>query len=291
MMFAASPASPAAARDLHSYAEPERVVVTALALDLDVSFERKSLEGSAELSLEWKDPKATQLVLDTRDLAITRVEQSDVDGVFVETKHVLGEADPVLGSRLVIDTPKQPLKVKVHYRSAPTASGLQWLPPEQTLGKKHPFMFSQSQAIHARSWIPLQDTPSVRFTYTATVRAPKGLRAVMSADNDPKATGEDGYRFTMPQPIPSYLLAIAVGDLRFAPLGKRTGVYAEPGRIAAAAKEFTDTEAMIDATEKLYGPYRWERYDLLILPPSCPFGGMENPRLTFATPTIIAGDK
>ena len=287
--LAAAPASPA--RDLHSYAEPERVAVTALALDLDVSFEQKKLAGSAELSLAWKDPKATTLVLDTRDLSISKVEVSDADGVFVETKHRLEARDPVLGQKLVIETPKQNEKVKVHYASAPTASGLQWLEPQQTQGGKHPFMFSQSQAIHARSWIPLQDTPAVRFTYTATIRAPEGLRVVMSADNDPKATGADGFRFEMPQRIPSYLLAIAAGDLEFASLGKRTGVYAEPGRIAAAAKEFTDTEAMIDATEKLYGPYRWERYDLLILPPSFPFGGMENPRLTFATPTIIAGDK
>ncbi|HVF34612.1 MAG TPA: M1 family aminopeptidase/hydrolase, partial [Candidatus Saccharimonadia bacterium] len=289
-MLLATPPASAVASDLHSYSQPGRVVVTALALDLDVSFERKSLEGTAELALEWRDPKATSLVLDTRDLAIAKVELTDADGVWIETKHTLAARDPVLGSKLVVETPKQPAKVRVHYRSAPEASGLQWLTPEQTLGRKHPFMFSQSQAIHARSWIPLQDTPSVRFTYTATIRAPKGLRAVMSADNDPKGTGPE-FRFAMPQKIPSYLLALAVGDLRFASLGKRSGVYAEPERIDAAAKEFTDTEGMIDAAEKLYGPYRWERYDLLILPPSFPFGGMENPRLTFATPTIIAGDK
>jgi leukotriene-A4 hydrolase len=290
-LLLAAPPAPAPATDPHSYSQPDRVVVTALALDLDVSFERKSLEGHAELALEWKDPKADELVLDTRDLAIARVEAADGDGAWSEAKYTLAERDATLGQKLVIAAPARPAKVRVHYRTAPTASGLQWLAPEQTLGRKHPFMFSQSQAIHARSWIPLQDTPAVRFTYTATIRAPKGLRAVMSADNDPKATGEGGYRFAMPQKIPSYLLALAVGDLRFAPLGKRTGVYAEPERIRAAAKEFTDTEAMMDATEKLYGPYRWERYDLLILPPSFPFGGMENPRLTFATPTIIAGDK
>ena len=277
--------------DPHSYSQAHIVAVTAVALDLDVSFERKALEGHAELSLDWKDPKAAALVLDTRDLEIAKVEASNADGTWTEAKHAIGERDATLGQKLTIETPARPAKVRVHYRTGPAASGLQWLTPEQTLGKKHPFMFSQSQAIHARSWIPLQDTPAVRFTYSATIRAPKGLRAVMSADNDPKATGEGGYRFVMPQKIPSYLLALAVGDIAFASLGKRTGVYAEPERIRAAAKEFTDTEAMIDATEKLYGPYRWERYDLLVLPPSFPFGGMENPRLTFATPTIIAGDK
>jgi leukotriene-A4 hydrolase len=281
----------AAGTDLHSYAEPDKVVVTALALDLDVSFEKKALEGTAELSLDWKDAAAKQLVLDTRDLAIRKVEAMEAPDRWTEAKHALAARDATLGSKLTIETPKQPARVRITYATSPEASGLQWLTPEQTQGKKHPFMFSQSQAIHARSWVPLQDSPAVRFTYTAHIDVPKGLRAVMSADNDPKATGEGGYTFTMPQKIPSYLLALAAGDLRFASLGKRTGVYAEPGRIDAAAKEFTDTEAMVDATEKLYGPYRWGRYDLLILPPSFPWGGMENPRLTFATPTIIAGDK
>lgn len=285
--------SPAAVRaaDVHSVAQPDRVVVTHASLDFAVDFERKVLDGTVELTLDWKDPGAHELVLDTRELSIATVKSSDAKGAWHDAKFALGTADAILGTPLVITVDGQPKAVRIAYHTAPTASGLQWLSPEQTMGKKNPFMFSQSQAIHARSWVPLQDTPAVRFTYDAHVTVPKGLRAAMSADNDPKADGKDGFRFRMPQKIPSYLLAVAVGDLRFAPLGKRTGVYAEPERIEAAAKELEDTERMVEAAEKLYGPYRWGRYDILVLPPSFPFGGMENPRLTFATPTILAGDK
>ena len=181
--------------------------------------------------------------------------------------------------------------MQVTYSTSPEASGLQWLEPSMTEGKQLPFMFSQSQAIHARSWVPLQDTPSVRFTYTAHVTSRPDVMVLMSADNDPAAKRTGDYTFSMPNPIPSYLLAIAAGDLVFKPISARSGVWAEPAMVDKAAKEFEDTEKMITTTEALYGPYRWGRYDMLVLPPSFPFGGMENPRLTFATPTVIVGDK
>lgn len=285
-------AAPAGAADPHSYAEPERVRVAAIDLDLDVDFRRRVLSGHAELTLDWRDPEAAELVLDSRDLAISRVEARDARGRWRRVGHTLAAADPVLGSRLVIATGlPQPAAVRIRYATAPTASGLQWLEPAQTLGREAPFMFSQSQAIHARSWVPLQDTPAVRFTYSAALEVPRGLLALMSARNPQQVSRNGRYRFEMPQAIPSYLLAIAVGRLAFEPLDARSGVYAEPERLADAVAEFADTPRMIEVTESLYGPYRWDRYDLLILPPSFPYGGMENPLLSFITPTVIAGDR
>ncbi len=280
------------AADPHSYSNVDAVRVRKLDLDLGVDFKRHELAGTAELELDWKDPFARTLVLDTRDLTIERVETIDPrSGAAHAERYTLDKRDPVLGSALRIALDTQAPKVRVRYRTSPQASGLQWMTPAQTAGKKHPFMYSQSQSIHARSWVPLQDTPGVRFTYTAHVAAPKELRAVMSANNDARHALDGDYRFTMDQPIPSYLLAIAVGDLAVRETGPRSAVYAEPSVVEAAAKEFADTEKMIGTTEKMYGPYRWERYDILVLPPSFPFGGMENPRLTFATPTVIVGDK
>ena len=290
MTFAAARVA-CAETDPHSFAQPDKVTVNALVLDLDVSFEKHVLSGSAELMLDWHDPAARELVLDTRDLAIEKVEREDDTGGWRAAEFTLDKPDPMLGAALRIALKRQSAKVRIVYRTSPDAFGLQWLDPAQTAGKKQPFMFSQSESINARSWIPLQDTPGVRFTYAATVRTPKALRAAMSANNDPKHALDGEFHFDMPQRIPSYLLALAVGDLAVREIGPRSAVYAEPATVDAAAKEFADTETMIDTTEKLYGPYRWGRYDILVLPPSFPFGGMENPRLTFATPTVIVGDK
>ena len=273
--------------DHHSYANFEDARVTHLDLDLDVDFASRKLRGSAALQLEGA---ADRLVLDTKLLTIERVETSSDGATFSETSFGLGDADPVLGAPLTIALNGAD-RVRVHYATGPDATGLQWLEPHQTAGKKAPFLFTQSQAIHARTWIPLQDTPAVRATYAAEIRTPKDVLAVMSAEMQSGAARTGAYRFEMPQPIPSYLIALAVGDLVFEPMSERTGIYAEPAVAKAAAAEFEDTESMMTAVEKLYGPYRWGRYDILVLPPSFPFGGMENPRLTFATPTVIAGDK
>ena len=277
-------------RDEHSYAEPQKVAIADLALDIAVDFDAKTIGGTATYTLDWKDKAATQLVLDTRDLTITKVE-GEADNAWAPLQYALATKDPVLGSKLTIETPARNAKVRVTYTSSPEASGLQWLTPEMTEGKQLPFMFSQSQQIHARSWVPLQDTPQVRYTYSAHVTSRPDVMVLMSADNDPAAVRDGDYTFKMPQKIPSYLMAIAAGDLVFKPISARSGVWAEPAMVDKATKEFEDTEKMIATTEQLYGPYRWDRYDMLVLPPSFPYGGMENPRLSFITPTVIVGDK
>jgi aminopeptidase N len=208
-----------------------------------------------------------------------------------ETTFVLGEEVQSLGQRLTIAIEPDTKVVHIDYASSPQAGAVQWLNPAQTAGGEHPFLFTQSQAILARTWVPCQDTPGVRITYNATVRVPPELLAVMSASNPTEKNAEGVYTFAMPQAIPSYLLALAVGDLEFRSMGPQSGVYAEPSVVEGAAWEFAETEKMMEAVAELYGPYRWGRYDILVLPPSFPFGGMENPRLTFATPTILAGDR
>ena len=268
--------------DIHSWSRPDRVRVRHLEMDLDVRFDRKILEGSVTLHLDRVS--GDDLVLDTRALTIQSIENA--------AGFSLGAADANLGAPLTIRLEPGASWVRVHYATSPEASGLQWLDRPQTAGKRHPFLYTQSQAIHARSWIPLQDTPGVRVTFRAHVRVPQGLRVVMGAalDATPDET-PDGPHFRMDQPVPSYLIALAAGSLAFRQIGPRSGIYAEPPVLDRAAYEFADTEAMIAAVEQLYGPYRWDRYDLLVLPPSFPFGGMENPRLTFATPTVLAGDR
>lgn len=266
--------------DVHSFSEPDKVRVTHCSLALEVSFAERVLRGSVRLRVQRLDRNAP-LLLDTRDLEIQGVQ---CGGAAVHFE--LGPRDRILGSPLSIDLPSETQEVEIHYSTKPEASGLQWLNPEQTAGKRHPFLFSQNQSIHARSWIPLQDSPGVRITYDARITAPPNLCVLMAARERDASN-----RFRMDLPIPPYLIAIAIGDLDFAPLGPRTGIYAEPPVLATAAGEFADTERLVEAVERLYGPYRWGRYDLLVLPPAFPFGGMENPCLTFATPTVIAGDK
>jgi leukotriene-A4 hydrolase len=271
-------------RDPHSHARPDEVVVRHLSLDLDVDFESQRLSGSVTLHLDHLAPGAP-LVLDTWRLDVARVTDADD----ADLPFTIGAHDEVLGSALTVETGGAD-RVVLHYATGADANALQWLGPEQTSSGK-PFLFTQSQPILARTWIPCQDSPGVRTTYDATVRVPRDLLALMSAENPTTRTDDGHYRFTMQEPVPSYLIALAVGDLEHRDLGPRSGVYAEPGEVDAAAWEFADTEPMMDAAERLYGPYRWGRYDLLVLPPSFPYGGMENPRLTFATPTVIAGDR
>ncbi|NVJ49592.1 MAG: M1 family metallopeptidase [Gammaproteobacteria bacterium] len=257
-------------------------------LMLNVDFKTQTLSGEAELSLNWFDASARELRLDTRELTIKSVRYLKQEAWLI-APFEMGPVDEVKGRALVIQLPEQASKVKIAYQTAPTASGLQWLSEQQTGSKKFPFMYSQSQAIHARSWIPLQDSPAIRVTYSARVNVAKPLKVVMSAES--VARNDEGFHFSMPQAIPPYLIAIAAGNLQYQKMSEQTGIWAEPDILDRAVAEFDDTQKMIAITEALYGPYRWQQYDLLILPPAFPFGGMENPRLSFITPTVIAGDK
>jgi len=275
-------------KDYHSYANTEHVKVTHFDLNLAINFGTKQLSGCVELSLQSQTEQTfTQVILDTRQLTIEKIE--DETGNSLE--YLLSENDDILGQKLTVSTPASNKKIKISYQTSEFAEGLQWLTPRQTLGKVHPYLFSQSQPVNARSWIPLQDSPKARVTFNATITAPEGLRVVMSADNKAESTLDGSFTFNMPQPIPTHLLAIACGDLAFKSIGKQSGIYTEPAMLESAAKEFEDTEKMIDVAESILGPYRWGRYDMIVLPPSFPFGGMENPRLAFMTPTLIAGDK
>lgn len=273
--------------DPHSFANISEVVVTHLDLDLDVDFASKRLTGKASLRINNKTG-ARRLYLDTRDLTIHRVTIGNSES---PATYSLGDPVAHLGRSLMINITPEADRVNVYYTTSPEAAALQWLEPSQTAGGKRPFLFTQSQAILARTWVPCQDSPGVRMTYNARVKVPPDLMAVMSASNGTKKNADGLYQFQMLQPVPSYLLALAVGDIEFRAVGKRSGVYAEPPLIKKAAWELADMERMIAAAESLYGPYRWERYDVIVLPPSFPFGGMENPRLTFATSTILAGDR
>jgi leukotriene-A4 hydrolase len=276
---------PIIAHDIHSYANPEHVQVKHLNLDLKIVFEQHTIQGTAILTIEQYGRDSRQLILDSRALQIDETEVSPDGLKYREAEFSIGKADSILGAPLQINIAPDTKFVKIRYSTDPTATALQWLTPEQTAGKQHPFLYTQSQAIHARSWIPLQDSPGLRVTFEARVHPPPGMKAVMGAEQV-----EDNH-FIMDRPIPPYLVALAVGDLAFHATGPRTGVWAEPSIVQKAGAEFSDMEKMLEAAEKLYGPYRWGRYDVLVLPPSFPFGGMENPRLTFATPTVIAGDK
>jgi len=270
------------ATDHHSYSKPAEAVVTHLDWKAVVDFESRTIAATATFDLETSD-HAEKVILDIRELDILSVQ---VDGK--ESPFNIGEEQEFIGSPLSIEITPSTKKVSITYNTQPGADAFLWVEGSEDA---NPFLFTQSQAILARTWIPCQDSPGIRFTYNATVDVPKDLMALMSAVNPTEKNPEGHYTFVMDQPIPSYLLALAVGDVEFRSVGEHTGVYATPDLIDAAEYEFAEMEDLLVAAENLYGKYAWERYDLLVLPAAFPFGGMENPRLTFATPTIIAGDR
>lgn len=273
--------------DPHSWCDADQPRQRHLDLALTVDFAARTLAGRVRIHLVA--PGGGPLDLDGRDLTIEGARTAD--GIPIPWK--LAETDKIRGDRLRFDLPAGTSVVEIDYRTSPGALALGWLDPPQTAGGVHPFMFSQCQAIHARTIVPCQDTPRHRVTYDAAITVPAPLRVVMSAapaGEEPAANGTT-WRFAMPQAIPTYLLALAAGNLAARDLGPRSRVYAEPETVEKAAWEFADVERMIDAAERLFGPYEWDRFDLLLMPPAFPYGGMENPRLTFLTPTLLAGDR
>lgn len=275
----------AAAKDLHTLSNADSIQVRHLDLDIRVDFATHRIEGAAAWHLA--NPQSLSVLrLDTDGLTIDSVT---ANGRTV--MHTLDSAVAFLGSRLNIPVEKDDSLVRIWYKTAPGATALQWLEPAQTLGKKQPFLYTQSEPTYARTWIPGPDGPGIRFTYAARVSVPQGLVALMSAENPRQANDSGVYHFRMDQPVPAYLMALAAGDVTYRAIDGRTGVYAEPAMLDKAHYEFAEVGKMVTTAEGLYGPYRWGVYDVLVLPPGFPLGGMENPRLTFATPTIIAGDR
>lgn len=274
--------------DEHTFSKPELAVVKHLDLDIKVDFDTQTISGKASWQIDNVN-KGNEIIFDENTLNITKVTLGDEEK---ETKFKLGTAVELHGKPLHITIEPNTTKVNIYYSTTKEAIALQWLNPQQTADKKSPFLFSQGESIWSRTWIPCQDSPAIRFTYNAKVTVPKDLMAVMSASVNPQKKNESGvYTFKQDKAIPSYLMAIAVGDIEFKSIDNRTGVYAEPSLLNKAAWEFAELGKMVHAAEKLYGPYRWGRYDVLVLPPSFPYGGMENPNLTFLTPGVIAGDR
>lgn len=272
--------------DTHTFSSKSDVRVEHLSLDINVNFDSKIIEGTANYTIN-KNHADDTIHLDVKGISIIDVLNAETND---KLNFNIAETDKVKGDDLAINV-KGVNAISIKYKTANDAAALQWLTPEQTADKKHPFLYTQSQAILARTWIPCQDGPGVRFTYDARVTVPKELMALMSAENPVSKNDSGIYHFKQVRAIPSYLMALAVGDLAFQELGRNSGVYAEPMQLKKCAEEFSDLPKMMDAAEALYGKYQWARYDVLVLPPSFPFGGMENPEVTFATPTIIAGDK
>lgn len=273
--------------DEHSYSKPELAVVKHLDLDIKVDFDTQTISGKASWTID-NISKGNEIIFDENTLNITKVTLGDDEK---ETKFELGADTEFHGKPLHITIEPNTTKVNIYYNTTKDGVALQWLKPEQTADKKKPFVFSQGESVWSRTWIPCQDSPGIRFTYNAKVTVPKDLLAVMSAVNPQKKNDTGVYTFKQDKAIPSYLMAIAVGDIEFQAIDNRTGVYAEPSMLKKSAWEFAELGKMVNAAEKLYGPYRWGRYDVLVLPPSFPYGGMENPNLTFLTPGIIAGDR
>ncbi|KAL8951086.1 MAG: hypothetical protein Q9222_002926 [Ikaeria aurantiellina] len=273
--------------------------------NFEIDFERKRLKGNVILQLDSiNDIETKDIILDTSHLHIDDVS---LKGETLSEWQLLPRSEPY-GSPLKISIDKavekgKSIELDIKVQTTEKCTALQWLTPAQTSNKKHPYMFSQCQAIHARSLFPCQDTPDVKSTFEFNIRSPlpviaSGLPTGVvsdsqtSDDKDAAAPKTPLYTFTQSLPIPSYLFALASGDIATALIGPRSTVATGPDELQASQWELSSsTETFIRTAESLIYPYAWTTYNVLILPPSFPYGGMENPVYTFATPTIISGDR
>lgn len=271
----------------HSFSNSTQVRTKHLSLELRVDFMSKTLKGVARHQIEHLD-KAKNFIVDTKNLSILKVttgknNESEVD-------YRLEKSDSILGTPLIINITKKDEYINIYYKTNADSEALGWLDSAQTMTGK-PFLYTQGEAILTRSWIPLQDVPSNKFTYDAKIKVPTDLLALMSAENPQAKNNSGNYSFKMNLPISSYLIALTVGDLSFRKVSGNTGVYAETPWVDKVKTEMEEMSWMLTQAEQLCGKYVWGRYDVVVLPYSFPFGGMENPCLTFLNPTVIVGDK
>jgi len=295
------------ANDYHSYANVDQFRVTRMEMDLRVwivsGSSAKTLDGLVALEIKRLDPRATELVLDTKGLMISEVSEKATDVLGAISKNEttwvsrpfhMGKSDPILGSPLVIELPRSSKStelIKIDYETTDDSTGLMWIDPKRNPGHNKPFLYTRSAALSARTWIPMQDTPQVRVTYSLRLHTPQNMQAVVSGERDPKVKARGEYLFDMAKPVPADSIALAVGEWKYVETGPRSGVYAEKSIIKAAAKAFADTESMLQADEKMFGAYRWSRFDILVMPPGFPTAGAANPRIAFISPTAVADDK
>lgn len=272
--------------DWHSKSNSLEINPQHVSLDIEVDFDNHQIVGSSKWFLKPEEG-TEKAIFDTYQLQIDSILYADGS----EANFKIGSHDEILGAALEVDLQEDTEELTIYYKTGEDATALLWLTPEQTFGKEAPYLFTQGESIYTRTWIPSPDGPGYRFSYDAKVKVPEGLLALMSAENPQQKTADGVYTFKMDQKIPAYLIALAVGDIAFKAVDERTGVYAEPAILEKAYNELDGIGQMVNTAEEMYGKYRWGRFDVLILPSGFPMGGMENPRLTFATPTILAGDK
>ena len=268
--------------DPSSFANISEALITHVELELTCNFEQKIIYGRSTYTYQSLTKRV--LILDTNHLEI----------LTCSSPFSLSSEHPVYGKALHISLDSETGTFTITYKTTRFATAVQFLSPSQTAGKVHSFCYTQCQAIHCRSLFPVQDTPQGKFTINYHISAPEGLKAVaggLFVNTTESIPGFKVFHFSQPIPISSYLVAFAIGNIDSVLIGPKSTLYSEPEVLNSAAEEFSLINSMLEAAESIMTPYFWGKLDLLVLPPSFPFGGMENPNLIYVTPTILAGDK